>query len=82
MRRSGNWKIWRWKIGFNNCWQGTNVTALSNQTENEARIRELTQERDNLLAKLGAANQQLYGTKKPDAGGAGGTVVGSGSDLA
>ncbi|MEJ0089559.1 MAG: tetratricopeptide repeat protein [Limisphaerales bacterium] len=45
---------------------GTN-TALPNQTENESRIRELTQERDNLLAKLGAANQQLYGTRKPDA---------------
>ncbi len=49
---------------------GTNIIAVPPmpvQTENEARIRELTQERDNLLAKLGAANQQLYGTKKPDA---------------
>jgi Flp pilus assembly protein TadD len=41
--------------------------APPSQVENEARIRELTQERDNLLAKLGVANQQLYGGKKQDA---------------
>jgi tetratricopeptide (TPR) repeat protein len=37
------------------------------QSQNEARIRELTQERDDLLAKLGKANQELYGRKKQDA---------------
>ncbi len=37
------------------------------EAENEARIRELTQERDDLLAKLGQANQELYGRKKQDA---------------
>ena len=37
------------------------------ETENEARIRELTQERDDLLAKLGKANEDLYGHKKQDA---------------
>ena len=31
---------------------------------NEARIGELTQERNDLLAKLGAANKELYGAKK------------------
>ena len=36
------------------------------QAENEARIRELTQERDDLLAKLGKANAELYGRKKQD----------------
>jgi tetratricopeptide (TPR) repeat protein len=35
--------------------------------ENEARIRGLTQERDNLLAKLGEANQELYGPRKQNA---------------
>ena len=34
------------------------------QVENEARIRELTQERDDLLAKLDAANKQLYGSRQ------------------
>ena len=34
---------------------------------NEARIRELTQERDDLLAKLGEANKEIYGRKKQDA---------------
>jgi Flp pilus assembly protein TadD len=38
-----------------------------NQAENEARIRTLTQERNDLLAKLGEANQELYGRRKPDA---------------
>jgi Flp pilus assembly protein TadD len=38
-----------------------------NQAENEARIRALTQERNNLLAKLGEANQELYGRRKQDA---------------
>jgi tetratricopeptide (TPR) repeat protein len=36
------------------------------QTENEVRIRELTLERDFLLAKLGKANEELYGRKKQD----------------
>ena len=34
------------------------------QQENEARIRGLTQERDDLLAKLGEANKRLYGSTK------------------
>ena len=34
------------------------------QLENEARIRALTQERDDLLAKLGDANKRLYGSTK------------------
>jgi len=38
-----------------------------NQAENEARIRALTQERNSLLAKLGEANQELYGRRKQDA---------------
>jgi tetratricopeptide (TPR) repeat protein len=37
------------------------------QEENEARIRELTKERNDLLAKLGEANKELYGRKKQDA---------------
>ena len=37
------------------------------QAINLARIRELTQERNDLLAKLGEANKQLYGSKKQDA---------------
>ena len=37
------------------------------EAENEARIRELTQERNDLLAKLGKANEELYGHKKQDA---------------
>ena len=37
------------------------------QAENEARIRALTQERNNLLGKLGEANQELYGRRKQDA---------------
>ena len=36
------------------------------QGENEKQIRELTQERDDLLAKLGEANKQLYGRNKQD----------------
>ena len=43
----------------------TNAPA-SPRPDYEARIRDLTQERDNLLASLGAANQRLYGTKKSD----------------
>ena len=35
--------------------------------EYEAHIRELEQERDNLLARLGEANQKLYGRKGQDA---------------
>jgi Flp pilus assembly protein TadD len=38
-----------------------------NQAENEARIRALTQERNDLLAKLGEANRELYGRRKQDA---------------
>jgi Flp pilus assembly protein TadD len=38
-----------------------------NQAENEARLRALTQERNDLLAKLGGANQELYGRRKQDA---------------
>jgi Flp pilus assembly protein TadD len=38
-----------------------------NQAENEARIQALTQERNNLLAKLGEANRELYGRRKQDA---------------
>ncbi len=38
-----------------------------NQAENERRIQALTQERNNLLAKLGEANQELYGRRKQDA---------------
>lgn len=35
----------------------------ADQLNNEARIRELTQERNDLLAKLGTANKELYGAK-------------------
>ena len=35
--------------------------------DNEARLRALTQERDDLLAKLGEANQELYGSRKQGA---------------
>ncbi len=45
---------------------GIPATNAPSQAENEARIRELTQERDNLLAKLGAANKEIYGGKKQD----------------
>jgi tetratricopeptide (TPR) repeat protein len=47
----------------------SNVAApvAADQLDNQARIRELTQERDNLLAKVSQANKQLYGTKKQDA---------------
>jgi Flp pilus assembly protein TadD len=43
------------------------LPSPSNQAENEARIRALTQERNDLLAKLGEANQELYGRRKQDA---------------
>ena len=47
---------------------GAKPPALTpREAENEARIRELTQERDDLLAKLGKANEELYGHKKQDA---------------
>lgn len=39
----------------------------ADQLNNEARLRELTQERNDLLAKLGAANKELYGAKKQNA---------------
>jgi tetratricopeptide (TPR) repeat protein len=46
----------------------TNAVALippsDEQAANLARIRELTQERDDLLGKLGEANKALYGSKK------------------
>jgi tetratricopeptide (TPR) repeat protein len=45
-------------------WQ-TNAPA-TDQKDNEARIRELTQERDALLVNLGLANQRLSGKKKGD----------------
>jgi len=49
----------------------TNAAALNSpsdeQAVNLARIRELTQERDDLLGKLGEANKKLYGAKKQDA---------------
>jgi len=51
-------------------WQAAPVNSApvpaSGQAENEARIRALTQERNDLLAKLGEANQELYGRRKPD----------------
>lgn len=43
------------------------VAAGPGQAENEARIRELEQERDQLLARLGDANKKLYGAKGQDA---------------
>jgi Tfp pilus assembly protein PilF len=43
------------------------VAPPSSPAENEARIRALTQERNDLLAKLGEANQKLYGRRKQDA---------------
>jgi tetratricopeptide (TPR) repeat protein len=43
------------------------IPPSDDQTENLERIRELTQERDELLGKLGEANKQLYGRKKQDA---------------
>jgi tetratricopeptide (TPR) repeat protein len=45
----------------------TPVAPPPSQADNEARIRALTQERNDLLAKLGEANQKLYGRRKPDA---------------
>jgi Flp pilus assembly protein TadD len=43
------------------------VAPPPKQAENEARIRALTQERNDLLAKLGEANRELYGRRKQDA---------------
>ena len=43
------------------------AVAGPSQAENEARIRELEQERDELLARLGEANKKLYGPKGQDA---------------
>lgn len=42
----------------------TAVASSSDQTENEARIRELTQERDELRAQLGEANKKLAALPK------------------
>jgi Tfp pilus assembly protein PilF len=39
----------------------------TNQSGSEARIGELTQERNDLLAKLGEANRELYGKRKQNA---------------
>jgi tetratricopeptide (TPR) repeat protein len=39
------------------------VSLRSDQSKNEARIRELTQERDDLLARLGVANKELHARK-------------------
>jgi tetratricopeptide (TPR) repeat protein len=41
--------------------------AASSQSASEERIRALTQERDDLLAKLGEANRELYGSRKQNA---------------
>jgi tetratricopeptide (TPR) repeat protein len=46
--------------------QTTNRVAVD-QAENEARIRALTDERNNLLAKLGEANKERYGGKNQSA---------------
>jgi hypothetical protein len=43
------------------------AAAGPSAAEYEAHIRELEQERDNLLARLGEANQKLYGRKGQDA---------------
>ena len=43
------------------------VAPPPGQAENEARIRALAQERNDLLAKLGEANRELYGRRKQDA---------------
>ncbi len=43
------------------------AAAVPSQAENEAHIRELEQECDNLLARLGDANKKLYGRKGQDA---------------
>jgi tetratricopeptide (TPR) repeat protein len=40
--------------------------AALDQSENTEHIKELTQERDDLLGELGEANKQLYGGKKQD----------------
>jgi tetratricopeptide (TPR) repeat protein len=40
------------------------VFSAAAEKENKARIRELTQERNDLLAKLGEANKKIYGRKK------------------
>jgi tetratricopeptide (TPR) repeat protein len=43
------------------------ATPAPGQADNEEKIRALTQERDDLLAKLGDANKELYGRKKQGA---------------
>ncbi|HEX3856415.1 MAG TPA: tetratricopeptide repeat protein [Verrucomicrobiae bacterium] len=45
----------------------TNPPPASGQKESVSLIRELTQERDDLLAKLGAANKEIYGRNKQGA---------------
>jgi len=48
---------------------GSKASAVPapSQAENEARIRELERERDDLIEKLGAANRELYGRNKQSA---------------
>ncbi len=63
------------KAALENCVRQLQIAAVNSapvapppsQAEYEARIRALTQERNNLLAKLGEANQELYGRRKQDA---------------
>jgi tetratricopeptide (TPR) repeat protein len=56
------------RIGKMRAAAATNSRVSSaDQTNNEARIRELTQERNDLLAQLGAANREIYGAKKQNA---------------
>jgi tetratricopeptide (TPR) repeat protein len=43
------------------------IPPSDEQAENLAKIKELTQERDDLLGKLGTANKALYGAKKQSA---------------
>ncbi|MGH7953874.1 MAG: tetratricopeptide repeat protein, partial [Limisphaerales bacterium] len=43
------------------------AAPVSSHSDSAAKIRELTQERDDLLAKLSAANKEIYGAKKQSA---------------
>ena len=44
-----------------------NTAPAPGQPDSEERLRALTQERDDLLAKLGEANRELYGSRKQNA---------------
>jgi len=62
------------KLALENRVHQLQITAVNpapvpapDQADNEARIRALTQDRDNLLAKLGEANRELYGSRKQGA---------------